>query len=378
MKRLLLIVGTRPNFVKIDPILRALDSQDSWCSTTLVHTGQHYDEAMSESLFVDLGLRKPEINLGISGGSHAQQTARVMVAIEELLQQSSYDLVIVVGDVNSTLAATLAAVKLQIPVAHIEAGLRSGDRTMPEEINRLCVDAISTMLFTTSRDANDNLYREGVPPDKVHFVGNVMIDTMLRILRELDRNSVLEKYALTAKNYAILTAHRPSNVDSADGLNNMLKIIQGTGQRLEIVFPLHPRTLQRLKELDLLNRLQAVKRLKLLPPLGYRDFLALQADAAVVLTDSGGIQEETTVLGIPCLTLRENTERPITVSEGTNLILGTDYERVMQALDAVLDNFHWNGQTPEYWDGHAAARIAEILRKKLGPAWSHHQDVATP
>ncbi len=363
--RLLLVVGARPNFVKIDPILRALDAGPRWCKTTLVHTGQHYDKQMSQSFFTELGLREPDVHLGISGGSHAQQTAAVLTAIETLLLSELYDLVVVVGDVNSTLAATLAATKLNIPVAHVEAGLRSNDRTMPEEINRLCVDAISSLLFTTSRDANENLAREGVAAAKVHFVGNVMIDTMLRVLGDLDRSSTLRKFGLEGQAYALLTAHRPANVDSATGLEELVRIAEGACQYLPVVFPVHPRTLQRMESLGLLGRLDAIPRLKRLTPLGYRDFLALQAEATVVLTDSGGVQEETTVLGVPCLTLRENTERPVTVSEGTNMLVGMKHQQVLDTLQTVLEGYEWKGQCPVYWDGQAAVRIARVMQEKF-------------
>jgi UDP-N-acetylglucosamine 2-epimerase (non-hydrolysing) len=365
MKRLLLIVGARPNFVKADPILRALESGEPWCLTTLVHTGQHFDEAMSQSLFTDLGLREPDINLGISGGSHAEQTARVLVAIETLLLDSEYDLVIVVGDVNSTLAATLAAAKLNIPVAHVEAGLRSNDRSMPEEINRLCTDAISSLLFTTSQDANMNLGREGVPTEKVFFVGNVMIDTMLRILKEIDRGEVLQRHGLVAGNYALLTAHRPANVDSVDGLNALFRIVESVATLLPVVFPVHPRTLQRLEDHGLMGQMCMIEHLELLPPQTYREFLALQAEAAIVLTDSGGVQEETTALGIPCLTLRDNTERPVTVTEGTNTIVGLDPERVWKVTRERLAAVKPTGRCPDLWDGHAAERIVAVIRRFL-------------
>lgn len=365
MKRLLLVVGARPNFVKADPILRALETAEPWCQTTLVHTGQHFDEAMSKSLFTDLGLRKPDTNLKISGGSHAEQTARVMVAIEKLLLDGDFDLVIVVGDVNSTLAATLAAAKLNIPVAHVEAGLRSNDRSMPEEINRLCTDAISSLLFTTSPDANANLEREGVPPEKIFFVGNVMIDTMLRILKEIDSTSVLQRHRLVAGKYSLLTAHRPANVDSVEQLNALVDIVESVAKLLPVVFPVHPRALQRLEDHGLMGRLCMIENLEILPPQTYREFLALQSEAAIVLTDSGGVQEETTALGVPCLTLRENTERPVTVTEGTNMVVGLDHNRVLKAVKDRLAAPKSNGHCPDLWDGHAAERIVAVIRRFL-------------
>ena len=365
MKKILGISGARPNFMKIDPVLRALEQTPERFSTVLVHTGQHYDQKMSRVFFDDLELRKPDFDLGVGSGSHAEQTARIMIGIEQVLLDEQPDLVIVVGDVNSTLAATITAAKLHIPVAHVEAGLRSFDRKMPEEINRLVTDTLSSYLFTTSRDADQNLLREGVPREQIFFVGNVMIDTLLRCRARAERSPILEKLRVSDP-YALLTLHRPSNVDDAEVLGEILSALEKLQRELTIVFPVHPRTTKQLQTFGFDARLERMKNLRQVEPLGYLDFLALQIHAKLVLTDSGGVQEETTVLGVPCLTLRETTERPVTVSSGTNQITGPSRDKVVAAATAILNGQGIRGRVPELWDGRAAERIAAILSEELG------------
>ena len=361
--KVLSIVGARPNFMKIDPILRAFDRHPGRFQSTLLHSGQHYDDAMSKVFFQELGIRQPDVYLGVGSGSHAEQTAAVMVGIEKLLIRDPHDLVLTVGDVNSTMAAAIAAAKLQIKVAHVEAGLRSGDRSMPEEINRLLTDSISDLLFTPSRDGDENLLREGVAKEKIHFVGNVMIDTLLRCRDLAERSTVFADLAVKKKAYALVTLHRPSNVDHRPSLEKLLSALRRIQDRVDVLFPIHPRTAKRIAEHGFQPAIDAMKRLRLVPPLGYVDFLALQANAAMVLTDSGGIQEETTVLGVPCLTLRENTERPITITEGTNRLVGSDPEKIVAEAMNILDHPPHSGRVPEGWDGKAADRIAAVLAR---------------
>jgi UDP-N-acetylglucosamine 2-epimerase (non-hydrolysing) len=356
------VVGARPNFIKIDPVLRALERRPEHFSTYLVHTGQHYDDRMSRVFFEELGIRPPDVHLGVGSGTHAEQTAAVLVAVERLLLQDRPDLLLVVGDVNSTLAATLAAAKLGLPVAHVEAGLRSFDRTMPEEVNRLATDALSDYLFTPSRDADENLRREGVAEEKIFCVGNVMIDTLLRCRHLAERSPALAEHGVPPKGYALLTLHRPSNVDDPAVLRRMLSALYPIQERLPVIFPIHPRTVRRIEEHGLDRVVGAMPRLRMVPPVGYLDFLALQAHAALVLTDSGGIQEETTVLGVPCLTLRENTERPITVAQGTNRVVGQDPERIVREAFRALDDGAAPVRVPDLWDGRAAERIADVLQ----------------
>lgn len=360
--QILVVAGARPNFIKIDPILRALDRSPERFRTTVVHTGQHYDDQMSDVFFRELGIRRPDINLGVGSGSHASQTAAVLVGIEKILVETKHDLLLVVGDVNSTMAGSLAAAKLCVPVAHVEAGLRSGDRTMPEEINRLVTDAISDLLFTSSRDGDENLLREGVPAGKIHFVGNVMIDTLLRCRDLALQSSALTKLDLRPRDFALLTLHRPSNVDDRAVFERLLDALEWLQQRLPIVFPAHPRTTAQIERHDLSDRVRSLTNLRILPPQSYLDFLALQSAARIVLTDSGGVQEETTVLGVPCLTLRANTERPVTCSHGTNQLVGQDPSRIITACERVLSAGPITPKVPEFWDGHAAERIAEVLR----------------
>lgn len=361
--RVLVVAGARPNFMKVAPLLRRMHARDDF-DPILVHTGQHYDAAMSEGFFRDLGIPEPDVNLGVGSGSHAEQTGQVLIKIEQLIVEHRPDAVLVVGDVNSTLAATLAAVKLHVPVAHVEAGLRSGDREMPEEINRVMTDAVSTWLFVTEEAGQDNLLREGVAAERVHLVGNVMIDTLLGHLERARALDTPERLGLEPGRFALLTLHRPSNVDDPAKLRGLFDALERIHSELPIVFPVHPRTRAAIEE-----RLGgSAPALWLTEPLGYLDFLRLMADARLVLTDSGGIQEETTVLGVPCLTLRENTERPVTVSEGTNTIVGGDPEVIVAEARRVLESGGKKGRTPRLWDGQAAERILDVLARDLGGA----------
>ncbi len=359
--RLVVVAGARPNFMKVAPLVRELAARGCF-ETCLVHTGQHYDRAMSESFFQELGIPEPDLNLGVGSGSHAQMTAQVLVEMEKVLEARRPDAVVVVGDVNSTVAASLAAAKLCIPVAHVEAGLRSFDRSMPEEINRLLTDVVSRWLFTTERAGGENLRREGIPEQKIHFVGNVMIDTLranLARARELD---TLERLGLEPGGYAALTLHRPSNVDEREKLVALFEVLEEIHRELPVVFPVHPRTRAAIERL-LGGRGPALLTSE---PLGYLDFLRLMCDARFVLTDSGGIQEETTVLGVPCLTLRENTERPDTIAEGTNTLVGSDPATIRAEVRKIQEGAAKGGRVPERWDGRAAARIVDVLVRDLG------------
>ncbi|MFH1143159.1 MAG: UDP-N-acetylglucosamine 2-epimerase (non-hydrolyzing) [Candidatus Eisenbacteria bacterium] len=361
------IVGARPNFVKIAPIMRALAQRGAF-SVRLIHTGQHYDAEMSRHFFEDLEIPAPDRFLGVGGGSHARQTARIMESFEPVLLEEPPRLVLVVGDVNSTLACSLVAAKLRIPVAHVEAGLRSFDREMPEELNRLLTDQLADLLFTTCRDADDNLLREGIAPAKIHFVGNVMIDTLRASLPLAAGRAPLAALGLEPARYAVATIHRPSNVDDAAALTRTIEILEGVTRMIPLVLPLHPRTEQRATELALATRLHAVPRLVLTAPLRYLEFLDLLRQARLALTDSGGIQEETTVLGIPCITLRENTERPITIRAGTNRLAGIAPPAVLAATArALAEPLPATPPAIEGWDGHAADRIAEVLAATLRP-----------
>lgn len=356
---LLLVAGARPNFMKIAPIAAAL-RRDGRLEGTIVHTGQHYDREMSELFFEQLGIPEPSIRLGVGSGTHARQTAEIMIRLEPVIRERRPAAVVVVGDVNSTVAAALVAVKEGVPVAHVEAGLRSFDRSMPEEINRIVTDSISSWLFVTERSGLENLAREGVDPGKVHLTGNVMIDTLRACLGRARSLGFRAKLGLEPKAYAVLTLHRPTNVDAPDALARVLEPIAELGERLPVVFPVHPRTRGALRRIGLADH----GGLRVFEPLGYLEFLSLMADAALVLTDSGGIQEETTVLGVPCVTLRENTERPVTVLEGTNRIGGTEPGRIRAAIREALES-PVGGRLPELWDGKAAERIVSILAAEL-------------
>lgn len=360
--RILSVVGARPNFVKIAPILRALERAGRpGLEIRLVHTGQHYDSGLSDSFFEDLGIRPPDLHLGVGSGTHGEQTARILTAVEAILVTDRPDIVVVVGDVNSTLATALAAAKLLVPVAHVEAGLRSWDRTMPEEVNRIVTDALSDLCFTTCREANDNLLREGVAAERIWFVGNVMIDTLLRHRHDARRPKFWDELRLAERAYAVLTLHRPSNVDDRDKALAVLRTMEPVLARMPVVFPMHPRSRKMFEKHGLTDRIVGHDRLHLTVPLGYLEFLYLMDHACLVMTDSGGIQEETTVLGVPCLTLRSNTERAITVEEGTNKLVGLDAEAVGDAVTAILGGKWSEGSPPEKWDGKAAERIADIV-----------------
>jgi UDP-N-acetylglucosamine 2-epimerase (non-hydrolysing) len=354
------VVGVRPNFMKIAPIMNALEKH-AGVEQLLVHTGQHYDPEMSQVFFEDLGIPRPDINLGIGSEDDGSPTGKMMVELQPVLSELRPDCVVVVGDVNSTMAAALAAAKLEIPCAHIEAGLRSFDRSMPEEINRVVTDRVAELLLTPSADADANLIAEGVPHSAIHRVGNVMIDTLLAHLERARQCPTLDSLALAPGSYALATLHRPSNVDNPLVLESLLGVFEWIQERLAIVLPLHPRTRKRLAEFSLLARACAMPNLKLVQPLGYLDFLSLTASSKFVLTDSGGLQEETTVLGIPCLTLRACTERPVTMSVGTNTVVGSDPQRIRDAAEEILAGRGKTGSIPDLWDGQASGRAAKVL-----------------
>lgn len=357
--RIINIVGARPNFVKIASLMRAYRRVDA-IEPVLVHTGQHYDQAMSEAFFRDLGIPAPDVNLGVGSASHAVQTAEIMKAFEPVLIERRPDAVLVVGDVNSTVACGLVAAKLETPVIHVEAGLRSGDRSMPEEINRILTDALSDVLFCTEQAGVDNLAREGIDAGKVFLVGNVMVDTLLAHRERAERSTVLDDLRLVAGHYAVLTLHRPSNVDDEAALAGVLDAVESIQATLPLVVPLHPRLAAALTAAGSDKRLKAMPGVRATQPLGYLDFLKLMASAKVVLTDSGGIQEETTILGVPCLTLRDNTERPVTVELGTNRLVGRAPARIVSAFRDVLAN-PGRGIVPPLWDGRSADRIVEKM-----------------
>lgn len=357
------VVGARPNFMKMAPIIKEAQKRKITCS--LVHTGQHYDEKMSKLFFEELDLPMPDIYLGVGSGSHAVQTGKVMILFDEVLQNGKTDAVVVVGDVNSTLACALVAVKMGIPVAHVEAGLRSGDRTMPEEINRILTDQISDFLFITEKDARNHLIAENIPNEKIFFVGNVMIDTLLQQREKADKLSVLDHFNLHPKKYAVCTLHRPSNVDNIKSAINTVDSILKVSNKIMTVLPIHPRTQHNLVQFNLYDQLSQNENLILTEPLGYLEFLNLMDNARFVFTDSGGIQEETTVLGVPCLTFRENTERPITLTHGTNTLIGTDSRKVSHYVEECLSISNLKQSIPELWDGHAAERIMDVLLKHL-------------
>jgi len=364
--RVLCVVGARPNFMKIAPIMRALRRRPANFAPLLLHTGQHYDQAMKDAFFRQLGIPEPDVDLGVGSGSHALQTAEIMRRVEPVMDDFGPDLLLVVGDVNSTIACALVAAKKGIPVVHVEAGLRSFDRSMPEEINRVLTDQLSELLFTTEPDGADNLLREGVAAERIHFVGNVMIDTLhANRARAVPAARTLAAIGVAADvpgDYGLLTLHRPSNVDDETVLRRLLQTLTDLSGQLPLVFPMHPRTRARIDALGL-DELLHSGQLAVVPPLGYLELLGLMAEARLVLTDSGGIQEETTALGVPCITLRENTERPVTVSAGTNTVVGTDPDAIRQCFDGILATGGKAGRVPELWDGRAAERIAEVLEQ---------------
>lgn len=363
---ILCVVGARPNFMKIAPVIRAMKGCAVPLPVKLVHTGQHYDKQMNSQYFESLGIPDPDVNLEVGSGSHAVQTAEIMRRFEPVIDKEKPSAVLVVGDVNSTLACALVAAKKEVPVIHVEAGLRSFDRSMPEEINRVLTDQLSDLLFTTEKSARDNLLREGVSDSSIHFVGNVMIDTLRYSLdHAIPVEQTFERYHVPAvwskQGYAVLTLHRASNVDNPETLRGLLSAVVGVSTSVPIVFAVHPRTKARIAQEGLGDMLKAASIAEL-PPLGYLDMLGLMRKAKVVLTDSGGLQEETTALGVPCVTMRENTERPITADEGTNTIVGQDRARILSVVEDVLRTGGKAGRIPDLWDGRAAERIAAILQ----------------
>lgn len=362
--KILNIVGARPNFMKIAPIIEAMNRHRDRINQMLVHTGQHYDQKMSKAFFEDLGMPRPDIDLGVGSGSHAEQTARIMVEFEKVCIREKPDLIIVVGDVNSTMACAITAKKLGIKVAHVEAGLRSGDMSMPEEINRLCTDVLCDYLFTTDHFANENLRREGIPEEKIFFVGNVMIDTLMKHKKAAAKLDLADKFGLEPGKYATLTLHRPSNVDDKNTLQEILEALTQIARELPIVFPIHPRTRKMADLFGLSHYFSSGNRAEgiwTVEPLGYLDFLHLNMHAKMVLTDSGGLQEETTVLGIPCITMRENTERPVTCEIGTNVIVGNKPDSILAAAEKIFHSTGIKGKIPEKWDGKAAERIVRVI-----------------
>lgn len=365
MKRIACVVGARPNFMKVAPILHAMKKKPE-LQPLLIHTGQHYDKYLSDVFFDELGIDPPDISLGVGSGTHAQQTAAVMVAIEKVLIQANdkgepFDRMVVVGDVNSTAAAAIAAVKLHIPVAHVEAGLRSSDRRMPEEVNRVITDAICDMLLVSEPSGVENLKREGHLDQHIHLVGNVMIDTLLAQVERAKTMGTVEQYNLVKNQYGVITLHRPSNVDDPEVLRGLIDVLIDISSEMDFVFPIHPRTKARLEEFGLESRLNDCAGIRCLGPIGYLEFLNLTSQASVIVTDSGGLQEESTALGVPCLTMRENTERPITVDEGTSTLIGSSASDLHACLRKVIDGTYKTGKCPDLWDGCAADRIVEIL-----------------
>ena len=373
MIKVINVVGARPNFMKAAPVFAAMRRRPAEFRPALVHTGQHYDPRMSDDFFRDLSLPAPDVHLGVGSGSHAQQTAEVMRRFEPVVLEHKPDWVVVVGDVNSTLACALVCAKLLVPVAHVEAGLRSRDRAMPEEINRLLTDQIAHLLLTPSADADENLRAEGVPAERIRLVGNVMIDSLLALLPRSAESRVREELQVAGRDYAVVTLHRPSNVDDAATLARILSALAEIAERLPVIFPVHPRTRARVAEFGLTELVERARDLRLTEPLGYLDFLRLHSGARLVLTDSGGLQEETTALAVPCLTLRENTERPVTVTHGTNRVVGTDARKIVRAAFEVLESPRADDESdsgragsprvrvPPLWDGRTAKRILDAL-----------------
>jgi UDP-N-acetylglucosamine 2-epimerase (non-hydrolysing) len=359
------IVGARPNFMKMAPVVKALWEKPDGLDHLLVHTGQHYDEHLNDSIFRDLGLRSPDIHLGSGSGTHAEQTARIMLAFEKLVAERKPRLVLVAGDVNSTLACSIVAAKANVPVAHLEAGLRSGDWTMPEEINRVVTDRLARLHLTPSPDGDENLLREGADPRGIVRVGNCMIDSVNSHIESARRGGALTRFGVEAQGYALATLHRPSNVDDSQRLARLVEVLSSIGKKLPVVFPVHPRTRARLEAAQISESGLKARGLLLSPPLGYLEFLQLQDAAKVVITDSGGVQEETTALGVPCLTVRDNTERPITISEGTNKLVGSNPDVLPAEVDEILAGRSKRGRIPALWDGQAGQRAAEAIRRFL-------------
>lgn len=360
-KTIYLVAAARPNFMKIAPIYHHLKIQE-WASPHIIHTGQHYDINMSDSFFRDLNLPEPYINLGIGSGTHAEQTGRVMIEFEKLLIRERPDLVIVVGDVNSTMACTIAATKLGVKVGHLEAGLRSFDRNMPEEINRIVTDSLVDILWTPSVDGNANLQNEGIDASKIELVGNIMIDSLEMVRDKIDQEEIIYKLGLDRTDYAVVTLHRPSNVDNKETLQNICRMLSRTSKKMKIVFPIHPRTKKQIEKFNLQDTINSNGLIQI-DPLNYISFMNLVSNAKMLITDSGGIQEETTYLGIPCLTLRENTERPVTVEQGTNTLCNT--ETVEEQITNVISGQYKTGKNPEFWDGHTADRLGASIERFL-------------
>jgi len=358
------IVGARPNFMKIAPILEGM-SEYPKLEPLLIHTGQHYDYEMSQIFFEELDIPKPDVHLNVGSGTHAVQTGKIMTAFEEVAFEQKPDLILVVGDVNSTLACTLVGAKLCIPVAHVEAGIRSFDRTMPEEINRIMTDSVSDYLFTPIKDANENLAKEGIPAEKVFLVGDVMIDTLLKYKDMASSDGILETLGLEKQSYVLMTLHRPFNVDVEESFVGILDALSEIQSRIKIIFPSHPRTKARIEKFGLSDKVAKMENLIMVEPLGYLKFMGLMINSKFVLTDSGGMQTETTVLNIPCLTMRENTERPETINAGTNILVGNDPRLIVEESMKILDGNGKKGTYPNLWDGHAARRIAEVINEKI-------------
>ena len=359
--KIILVVGARPNYMKIAPVYFALKSEQNF-HPLIVHTGQHYDNNLSEIFFKELGLPEPDTYLGVGSGTHGEQTSRIMIEFEKVLFEEKPDLIMVAGDVNSTIACALDAVKLHIPVAHLEAGLRSYDRRMPEEINRVLTDSISDILLTPSLDANENLKKEGVSDEKIFFVGNAMIDSLRKYEKLSEKSDVLERLNLSQNNYGLITLHRPSNVDNKKSFEKIITAFEEIEKRIPLIFPIHPRSRKQIKQFSLKSRFENMKNFKLIDPVGYLDFLKLEKYAKLVLTDSGGIQEETTVFGVPCLTIRENTERPITIKQGTNQLVGNDTQKIIKAVESILGGYYKERTIPKFWDGKTALRVVEVLK----------------
>ena len=365
MIKIICVCGARPNFIKIAPLMKAFRRNENF-ETLLAHTGQHYDENMSKKFFNELDIPEPDINIGVGSGSHAIQTANIMIRFEPVVQEFKPDYVLVVGDVNSTIACGLVAVKLGVKLIHVEAGLRSFDRSMPEEINRVLTDSISDLLFVSEQSGVENLKNEGIDPKKIHFVGNVMIDSLLANRKKAQKSDILNKLKLKPRKYGVITLHRPSNVDDKQTFSEILDAFREIQKETTLVFPIHPRSRKNIQRMGFQDCVNEMKNLLLLDPVGYIDFIWLMSNASFVMTDSGGIQEETTILGIPCMTLRENTERPVTVSEGTNrLVKITSGDIVRNYREIIDESTHRKYGFPELWDGKAAERIVEIINKNV-------------
>lgn len=366
MKKVLIVAGARPNFMKIAPLCREFGKHKKSFKVKLVHTGQHYDFEMSESFFKDLKIPKPHVHLNVGSGTHTVQTTKVMTAFEEVLLKEKPDLVVVVGDVNSTLACSLVAAKLDIKVAHVEAGLRSFDRGMPEEINRIVTDSLSDYLFVSEESGCQNLKKEGVNGKKVHFVGNTMIDTLLSNMPKITKSSILKNLKLEPQSYAVLSLHRPSNVDSKDSFLEIYDVLKAITKKIKLIYPIHPRAKKMMQVHGIDGLFNSLENLSIIGPLGYINFMQLVKNSRFALTDSGGIQEETTVLRVPCLTMRENTERPVTIEKGTNVLVGRNKPRILRKINVILNGGNLNGKkAPRFWDGKTAQRIVKILGRQI-------------